>query len=67
LSKKRFLYLSLLTTLLIQGCEPAADRDAVEPGAHTHGPEGEHAHENLASTTWLDPILAVEQARAIQG
>ena len=34
--------------------------------AHTHGPEGEHAHKNLASTTWLDPMLAIEQARAIQ-
>lgn len=32
---------------------------------HTHGPEGEHAHAGVAFTTWLDPTLAVEQARAI--
>jgi zinc transport system substrate-binding protein len=33
---------------------------------HRHGPEGEHAHEGLAFTTWLDPRLAVQQAEAIQ-
>jgi zinc transport system substrate-binding protein len=33
---------------------------------HTHGPEGEHEHENVAFTTWLDPVLAIEQARAIR-
>jgi zinc transport system substrate-binding protein len=33
---------------------------------HSHGPEGEHAHGEIAFTTWLDPTLAVEQARAIQ-
>ncbi|MBT8462729.1 MAG: metal ABC transporter substrate-binding protein [Gemmatimonadetes bacterium] len=33
---------------------------------HTHGPEGEHEHENVAFTTWLDPELAIEQARAIR-
>ena len=33
---------------------------------HTHGPEGEHAHGRLAFTTWLDPTLAVEQARAVK-
>ncbi len=33
---------------------------------HSHGPEGEHAHGDLAFTTWLDPTLALEQARAIQ-
>jgi len=33
---------------------------------HTHGPEGEHEHENVAFTTWLDPTLAIEQARAIR-
>ena len=31
---------------------------------HTHGPAGEHSHEGVASTTWLDPTLAREQARA---
>lgn len=33
---------------------------------HTHGPEGEHAHKGFAFTTWLDPILAIEQAQAIE-
>jgi zinc transport system substrate-binding protein len=33
---------------------------------HSHGPEGEHEHTGWAFTTWLDPKLAVEQARAIQ-
>jgi len=33
--------------------------------AHTHGPAGAHAHEGLAFTTWLDPLLAMAQARAI--
>jgi len=32
---------------------------------HQHGPEGEHSHKGTAFTTWLDPRIAVEQARAI--
>jgi zinc transport system substrate-binding protein len=32
---------------------------------HSHGPEGEHSHAGWASTTWLDPTLAAEQARAV--
>ncbi len=32
---------------------------------HTHGPEGDHSHGSTAFTTWLDPTLALEQARAI--
>ncbi len=32
---------------------------------HGHGPEGEHSHVGTAHTTWLDPTLAKEQARAI--
>jgi zinc transport system substrate-binding protein len=32
---------------------------------HSHGPEGGHSHGETAFTTWLDPTLAVEQARAI--
>ena len=32
---------------------------------HQHGPTGEHSHEGVAFTTWLDPQLAIEQARAI--
>lgn len=36
-----------------------------ESVTHAHGPEGEHAHGGLAFTTWLDPTLALEQARVI--
>jgi len=32
---------------------------------HQHGPGGAHSHQGVAFTTWLDPQLAVEQARAI--
>jgi zinc transport system substrate-binding protein len=32
---------------------------------HAHGPEGAHEHGALAFTTWLDPLLAIVQARAI--
>ena len=33
--------------------------------SHSHGPEGEHEHHGWAFTTWLDPTLALEQARAV--
>ena len=29
---------------------------------HSHGPGGEHAHEALAFTTWLDPMLAAARS-----
>ncbi len=32
---------------------------------HQHGPDGEHSHRGTAFTTWLDPRLAREQARAV--
>jgi zinc transport system substrate-binding protein len=32
---------------------------------HSHGSEGEHAHEGLAFTTWLDLSLATRQAEAV--
>jgi zinc transport system substrate-binding protein len=35
--------------------------------AHQHGPEGEHSHQGTAFTTWLDPQLAIAQARVITG
>jgi zinc transport system substrate-binding protein len=37
-----------------------------EAVTHSHGPEGEHTHGDVAFTTWLDPKLAVEHARAIR-
>ena len=33
--------------------------------AHTHGPTGDHVHDDLAFTVWLDPELAKLQATAI--
>ena len=33
--------------------------------AHTHGPQGEHVHDDMAFTVWLDPELAILQAEAI--
>ena len=33
---------------------------------HSHGPGGEHAHEALAFTTWLDFSLATRQAREVE-
>jgi zinc transport system substrate-binding protein len=33
--------------------------------AHQHGPEGEHSHQGTAFTTWLDPQLAILQARSV--
>ncbi|MEO0544967.1 MAG: zinc ABC transporter substrate-binding protein [Pseudomonadota bacterium] len=32
---------------------------------HSHGDGGEHTHEGIATYTWLDPTLAIAQARAI--
>jgi len=32
---------------------------------HQHGPAGEHSHQGMAFTTWLDPQIAIEQARVI--
>jgi zinc transport system substrate-binding protein len=37
-----------------------------EAATHSHGLDGEHEHSATAFTTWLDPGLAVEQARAIK-
>jgi zinc transport system substrate-binding protein len=33
---------------------------------HQHGPQGEHSHYGVAFTVWLDPVLAMEQASAIE-
>ena len=32
---------------------------------HTHGPEGEHSHAYMVPYTWLDPNLAITQAKTI--
>ncbi len=40
----------------------------VVPGeTHSHGPEGEHAHDLVVGQTWIDPINAIAQAGAIAG
>lgn len=37
-----------------------------EAMSHSHGPEGEHAHEGTAFTTWIDLDQAVKQLDAVQ-
>jgi zinc transport system substrate-binding protein len=39
--------------------------EAAEVITHTHGSQGDHAHEALAFTTWIDFSLAARQAKAI--
>jgi len=39
--------------------------ETAEIPTHSHGSEGEHAHESLAFTTWIDFSFAARQARAI--
>ena len=52
---------------LVDTSKEFKDRYITIKGAitHSHGPEGEHAHEGIAFTTWLDFDLAVKQAEAI--
>ncbi|MCK5412551.1 MAG: zinc ABC transporter substrate-binding protein, partial [Gemmatimonadetes bacterium] len=59
---------SLASSRLVVTTEDVSDRYVVVDDAvtHSHGPEGEHAHGTVAFTTWLDPTIAVEQARAIR-
>ncbi|MHC4590846.1 MAG: metal ABC transporter substrate-binding protein [Planctomycetota bacterium] len=58
---------SLPLSKLVNTSEGFSDQYLVREDAvtHAHGPEGEHEHRAMAFTTWLDPTLAVEQARAI--
>ena len=37
-----------------------------EGPVHAHGPDGEHTHRGTASTTWLDPELAIAQSAAVE-
>jgi len=59
---------SLPPSRLVNTTANAADRyiREAETVVHAHGPEGEHEHGKLAFTTWLDPTIALEQARAIR-
>ena len=47
--------------------EAVEDRYITVAGSvqHTHGPEGEHSHGEVAFTTWLDPTIAIAQATAV--
>ena len=59
---------SLPPSRLVNTTAAVADRyiREAETVVHAHGPEGEHEHGKLAFTTWLDPRIALEQARAIR-
>jgi len=37
-----------------------------EKVTHSHGPQGAHSHKGVAFTTWLDPSLAILQAREVR-
>jgi zinc transport system substrate-binding protein len=58
---------SLPQSKLVDTSKKFKDRYITIKGAitHSHGPGGEHAHEGIAFTTWLDFDLAVKQAEAI--
>lgn len=47
--------------------EAVEDRYITVEGSvqHTHGPDGEHSHGEVAFTTWLDPTMAMAQATAV--
>ncbi|MDH4020577.1 MAG: metal ABC transporter substrate-binding protein [Xanthomonadales bacterium] len=49
------------TTTNVQAMLLPIENEAI----HQHGPAGKHSHEGTAFTTWLDPQLAIEQARSI--
>lgn len=34
--------------------------------AHSHGPAGEHVHEGVDGHTWVDPLFAIDQVRALE-
>jgi zinc transport system substrate-binding protein len=59
---------SLPGSRLVATAAGLTDRYVVVEDAvtHSHGPAGEHAHGTIAFTTWLDPTMALEQARAIR-
>ena len=59
---------SLPPSKMIDTSESFRDRYMVIQGSvsHSHGPAGEHSHGETAFTTWIDPTLAIEQARAIR-
>jgi zinc transport system substrate-binding protein len=59
---------SLPTSRLVDTTAAVRERliSVAETVTHSHGPEGEHEHTGSAFTTWLDPTLLVDQARAAE-
>ena len=59
---------TLPTSRLINTSESVSDQYIETDGqiSHSHGPEGEHTHAEIAFTTWLDMSLAKAQATAIR-
>jgi zinc transport system substrate-binding protein len=58
---------SLPSSKIINTSKGFKDQYITTKGAvtHSHGPEGQHAHEDVAFTTWLDFNRAIMQAQAI--
>jgi len=58
---------TLPATRLVDSSAAFADQliPLEEAVTHSHGPEGAHEHTGRAFTTWLDPMLATQQARAV--
>jgi len=59
---------TLPTTKLVDPSQLFLEQLIREEGVvtHKHGPEGEHTHGAFAFTLWLDPTLAMEQAKVIR-
>jgi zinc transport system substrate-binding protein len=59
---------TLPETRIVDTAKPFADEFIVfeDTITHTHGPEGEHAHEGIDGHTWLDPVNAKAQAGEIR-
>ncbi len=59
---------SLPSAMLVDTSRAFADRiiEIKDQATHIHGPKGKHAHGGHAFTTWLDPMLAIEQARVVK-
>jgi zinc transport system substrate-binding protein len=61
-------HVSLPAAALVDTSRHFRDRFVEIPDTvtHSHGPHGTHTHAGLAFTTWLDPTLAIEQARVVK-
>jgi len=61
-------WISLSTKHLVDTSESFQDQliPLEHETVHQHGPAGEHSHAGNAFTVWLDPELAIAQARAVE-